>query len=334
MMDEIKQFLGSTPVITREAKDAARAQLLQAMREPLPQPARRRTFRIPRLAWRFGIAAVAASALLVGYGVVGGDDQSAAYADVKELGERAAKAAERGPDDAYTRTPSPGQWLYVKESIAPLLAEPRPEVDRDRRETLETWYSLDGKQMAIDDGVGKLAIEEVNTGLKSADLAQEPVTPDAVLAKVKASVAATPASPFEQGRGMPEQERAFHTISTLMGGQPLTPQVRAALFRALPKIDGVSVKQDAVDAAGRHGVAFAYTGSRERSEIIVDANDYRFLGLYGENLADQPFPNEGGLAAPALPSGTAGTVKAGAPLMWSAQLETKVVDKPGTRPQQ
>ncbi|MEV0202251.1 hypothetical protein [Nonomuraea sp. NPDC050691] len=130
-----------------------------------------------------------------------------------------------------------------------------------------------------------------------------------------------------------EQERAFQTISTLMGGQPLTPQVRAALFRALPMIDGVSVKQDAVDAAGRHGVAFAYTGTRERSEIIVDAEDYRFLGLYGENLADRPFPEEAGAAA-SLPSGADGTVKAGAPLVWSAQLETKVVDKPGARPQQ
>ncbi|GAA2311513.1 hypothetical protein GCM10010149_72760 [Nonomuraea roseoviolacea subsp. roseoviolacea] len=330
-MDEIKQFLGSTPVITREAKDAARAQLQRAMRDPLPQPARRRTFRLPRLAWRFGIAAVAASALLVGYGVVRGDDRSVAYADVRELGERAAEAAERHSDDAYTRTPSPGQWLYVKESIAPLLAEPRPEVDRDRRETLELWYSLDGRQVAMDDGAGKLVIEEVSTGLKAADLAREPVTPDGVLAKVKAAVAATPASPFDQGRS--EQERAFQTISTLMGGQPLTPPVRAALFRALPKIDGVSVKQDAVDAAGRHGVAFAYTGVRERFEIIVGAEDYRFLGVYGENVADHPFPGEGGPAAPPDVMKLAGTVKAGAPLVWSAQLETKVVDKPGHLPQ-
>ncbi|NUW30308.1 CU044_5270 family protein [Nonomuraea sp. SMC257] len=332
MMDEIKQFLGTTPVITREAKDAARAQLMRAMREPLPRPARRRTFRIPRLAWRFGIATVAASALLVGYGMVRGDDRSTAYADVRELGERAAKAAERDHDEAYTRTPSPGQWLYVKESLAPLIAEPRPEVDLDKRETLELWYSLDGERLAMDDGTGKIIIEKVGTGLKGADLAQEPVTPDAVLAKVRASVAATPASPFEMG--MPEQERAFQTISTLMGGQPLTPQVRAALFRALPKIDGVSVKQDAVDAAGRHGVAFAYTGVRERFEIIVGAEDYRFLGVYGENVADHPFPGEGGPAAPPEVMKLAGTVKAGAPLVWSAHLETKVVDKPGTRPQQ
>ncbi|GAA3652379.1 hypothetical protein GCM10022224_014090 [Nonomuraea antimicrobica] len=332
MMDEIKQFLGATPVITSEARETARARLLREMHEPAPAPVRRRTLRIPRLTWQLGVATVAAAALVVGFGVLRGDDRSAALASVKDLGERAARTAEHDPDAAYKRTPTSGQWLYVKETIAPLLAEPRPEVDRDRRETLETWHSLDGKQMAIDDGAGKLVIEEVTTGLTGADLAKAPVTPDAVLAKIKASVAATPASPFDQGASEPE--RTFKTIGTLMGGQALTPEVRAALFRALPMVEGVSVKQDAVDAAGRHGVAFAYTGAEERSEIIVDAEDYRFLGRYGENLADRPFPSQGVVTpAPTSPSEQTGTVKAGAPLVWSAQLETEVVGKPGERAQ-
>ncbi|MEU7895597.1 hypothetical protein AB0B45_22420 [Nonomuraea sp. NPDC049152] len=111
-----------------------------------------------------------------------------------------------------------------------------------------------------------------------------------------------------------------HAILRLMGGQALVPEVRVALFRALPMIEGVSVKPDAVDAAGRHGVAFVYTGDWERFEIIVSSEDYRFLGTYGESVADRTFPSE-----------KVGTVKAGTPLVWSAQLETKVVDKPGLR---
>jgi hypothetical protein len=98
-------------------------------------------------------------------------------------------------------------------------------------------------------------------------------------------------------------------------------EVRAALYRALPLIGGVTVRQDAVDAAGRHGVAFAYTGTWQRSEIIVSTDDYRFLGTYGEAVADRTFPSE-----------KVGTVRAGTPLAWTAYLESGVVDRPGVRP--
>lgn len=37
-MDEIKNFRSSTPVITRDAENAARVRLLEAMREPTPAP--------------------------------------------------------------------------------------------------------------------------------------------------------------------------------------------------------------------------------------------------------------------------------------------------------
>ncbi|MER6943667.1 CU044_5270 family protein [Nonomuraea sp. NPDC000554] len=337
MMDEFKQFLENTPVITREAKDAARTRLLRAMHEPIPAPVTRRTFRIPRLTWRLGMAAAAAAAVVVGFGVVLGDNPPAA-ASVQELGERAAQTAERDPYAANKGTPSTGQWMYVKESLAPLRAEPRPEVDLNKRETLELWYSLDGKKVAMDDGTGKMVTEAVSPGLTDADLAKAPVTPEEVLARIKRAVAEVPASPWNQNAS--EQERVFKTILDLMGGQPLASEVRAALFRALPKMEGVSVKQDAVDAAGRHGVAFAYTGAQERFEIIIDAGDYRFLGAYAENVADWQFPPAAkpgttvpqakpGTTAPPLPSGMTGTVKAGAPVLWSAQLETKVVGKPG-----
>ncbi|MEU4324728.1 CU044_5270 family protein [Nonomuraea dietziae] len=321
MMNEIKQFRASTPVITREAEDRARAALLLAMREPAPAPVRPRGRRMPRLAWRLVLAATAAVALVGGLNVVGGDDRPAtvAVADVQELGERAAKTAAADPYSGYKVTPSAGQWLYVKETIAPLLDEPRPEVDRDRRMDLETWHSLDGRQTALDDGKGKLVVHEVGPGITGADLAKSPVTPEESLSRIRAVIDGTPAGPFEEGAS--RQQRVFLAISQLMSEQALTPEVRAALFRALPMIEGVTVKQDAVDAAGRHGVAFAYTGEWQRSEIIVSSEDYRFLGTYGEAVADRTFPSE-----------KVGTVRAGTPLGWSAQLETRVVDRPGERP--
>ncbi|MBB3728938.1 CU044_5270 family protein [Nonomuraea dietziae] len=320
-MNEIKQFRSATPVITREAEDAARARLLRAMHEPAPEPVRRRAPRVPRLAWRLVVAGAAAVALVAGLEVVQSDGRpdTVAVANVQELGERAAKSVEGDPHDpyaAYKRTPSPGQWLYVKETIAPLLNEPHPEVDRDSRMTRETWQSLDGKQTALDDGEGKLIIEEARPDITAADLAKSPVTPEESLARIEAVVDATPASPFDDGAS--RQQRVFQAISQLMREQALTPEVRAALFRALPMVEGVTVKQDAVDATGRHGVAFAYTGQWERSEIVLSSDDYRFLGTYREAIADRTLETI--------------TVKAGTPLSWTAQLETKLVDKPGHRP--
>ncbi|MFI7640705.1 CU044_5270 family protein [Nonomuraea sp. NPDC049400] len=318
-MDEFTRFLENTPAISGDAKEAARTRLLLAMREPSPTPpAIAPVRRKPRLAWRLALAASVALAIGAGSWMVRGADQPATIpvSGVRDLGDKAARSAETDP---YKITPSPGRWLYVKQTIAPLRKEPEPEVDRDKRVTLETWHSLDGKQTALDDGRGKLVIHEAGPGITGADLARAPVTPEQMIARIGASVDATPATEFDDADATRE-ERIFQTVSRLLRDQPLVADVRAALFRALPAIQGVSVKQDAIDAAGRHGVAFVYTGASERYEIIVSAQDYRFLGTYGESVAERTFD---------LPGGATRTVKAGTPLVWTARMTAKVVDKPG-----
>lgn len=326
-MDEFGQFLDATPAITSGVKEAARTRLLQAVREPAPvppvpkpttpAPMRRR----PRLAWRLALAASVALAIGASALAVRGDEQPAttSVASVHELGD---KAARRAASDPYGTTPSPGRWLYVRQTIAPLREEPDPEVDRDKRMTLETWHSLDGKQTALDDGRGRLAIHKVGPGITGADLAEAPVTPEQMIARIGASIDATPVSEFDDADAT-RQERVFRTISQLLRDQPLIAEVRAALFRALPTIQGVVVRQGAIDAAGRHGTAFGYTGSSARYEIIVSAQDYRFLGTYEESVADRTFDR---------PGGATHTVKAGTPLEWSARLTAGIVGKPGDRP--
>ncbi|MFI6740453.1 CU044_5270 family protein [Nonomuraea sp. NPDC050451] len=312
-MDEIKNFRGSTPTITRQAEDAARARLLRAMSEPAPAPRRWRT---PRPVWSMALAASLAVAVGVGVALTRDDDRPAftPVASVQELSERAARAAETDP---YKTVPSPGKWLYVKESIAPLRAEPAPEVDRDRRITLELWNSVDGRQTALDDGKGRLAIHESGPGVTAADLAEEPVTPERTLARIKAAVAAT----SEPGADQPAEQRIVETIAQVMSEQAVERKVRAALFRALPMVQGVSVRQDAVDAAGRHGIALVYTGPWERFELILSPEDYRFLGTYGETVATRTYT-----------AGQPREVKAGTPVVWTARLEAGIVDKPGERP--
>lgn len=321
-MDEIRQFRGSTPVITPEAENAARARLLLAMREPTPASASAsvKRWRMPRLAWRLAIAAAAAVAVVGGVTVVRGTDRPAtiAVASVQDLGERAAESV------LGEVVPSPGQWLYVKTSLGAQISPPRPELDPVKRETVDRWFSLDGKQLAEPDETGKLVFveldefEEPGPVITGRDLAQGPVTPEGVLAKVTEVVEKTPESPFDDGAS--RQQLVFEKILELMSGEPLAPEVRAALFRALPMIEGVTLKQDAVDAAGRKGVAFAFTGRWERLEIILNAEDFGFLGTYAEMVVDRT-----------LEHGSVGLVKAGSITGWSAQLETKVVDKPGLR---
>jgi hypothetical protein len=211
-------------------------------------------------------------------------------ANAQELGERAARAAATDP---YKTVPSPGKWLYVKQTIAPLREEPAPEVDRDRRTTLDLWHSVDGKQTALDDGKGKLVIHETGPGSTAADLAKAPVTPEQMLARIRAAIAETSASEPGGADGKPDEQRIVETISRLMSEQVLDQEVRAALFRALPMIPEVSVKQDAVDAAGRHGIAFAYTGPLERFEIILSPKNYGYLGTYGETVATRTFSPPG-----------------------------------------
>ncbi|GAA2786558.1 hypothetical protein [Nonomuraea dietziae] len=111
-MNEIKQFRSATPVITREAEDAARARPAagDARACPRARTAARATRAAPRVAARGRRRA--AVALVAGLEVVQSDGRpdTVAVANVQELGERAAKSVEGDPHDpyaAYKRTLRP-----------------------------------------------------------------------------------------------------------------------------------------------------------------------------------------------------------------------------------
>ena len=111
----------------------------------------------------------------------------------------------------------------------------------------------------------------------------------------------------------------------------MPPDVRAALYQALAKIPGVTVVQDATDAAGRRGVALARAAAIEgpgssgwlRLEIILDSNTYRYLGARHVVTRDHFTPNVG-------PRGTWN--RKGQVLVSRAQLALAVVDAPCQRP--
>ncbi|MET8684312.1 CU044_5270 family protein [Streptomyces sp. NPDC004732] len=114
--------------------------------------------------------------------------------------------------------------------------------------------------------------------------------------------------------GESKDQNAFVLVGDLVGGL-MPPKQAAALYLAASKIPGVEVRQDAVDAAGRHGVAITRENDGERQELIFDKETKQFLG-------------ERQVAAEDLPTG----FKEGTVTGHSAVLERVVVDKAGRRP--
>ncbi|GAA4362390.1 hypothetical protein GCM10023088_03990 [Actinomadura verrucosospora] len=80
----------------------------------------------------------------------------------------------------------------------------------------------------------------------------------------------------DQGEG-DRGDRQWAAASDLID-RPAPPRVRAALYRAIAEIPGVRLRDDGVDAAGRHGVAVTRTRDGVRDELVFDRASHRFLG--------------------------------------------------------
>ncbi|MGW1108474.1 CU044_5270 family protein [Streptomyces sp. NPDC002540] len=129
-----------------------------------------------------------------------------------------------------------------------------------------------------------------------------PTDPDALLKKV-----------YDETKGAgpgPDQE-AFVTIGDLLREQLAPPKVSAALYKAAAKIPGVTVVNDAVDAAGRRGVAVARVHDGERTEWLFDKHSLEFLGERSVMIKDTPWAKAGQITAT------------------TAVLSRSVTDKPG-----
>jgi hypothetical protein len=310
-MNAIKEFRRDTPAMTDEAAAAARARLMTAIHEP-GTARKQATTGARRLGWRVAVAA--ALALVVGGTVVTLRDQPgmAPVAGVAELGESAAHAAENDP----TPAPDPAQWLYTKKLQ---LTGVEGDVDRDQHDTLERWTSVDGKRSAWYQG-GKLMFQG-SAMTNPAELAKPPVTPAGVIARIKAAILDEDRRGPQELNGHVPPAILFMEINQLMTEQWLAPDVRAALFRALPTIKGITVTQDVPVADGRRGVAFSLTDAEARSYLILDPETFRYLGTNSTRLKDRTYE---------WADGSKETFKAGT-VGLTAQLEARIVDQPGQR---
>lgn len=102
-------------------------------------------------------------------------------------------------------------------------------------------------------------------------LASLPTDPDALLARLYKE-----ARPVE---GQSRDQAVFSLIGDLIGAV-MPPANAAAFYRAAAKLPGVREVPDAVDAAGRHGIAITLddTGFATRDEWIFDKQTLALLG--------------------------------------------------------
>ncbi|MFF4588825.1 CU044_5270 family protein [Streptomyces sp. NPDC001388] len=139
-------------------------------------------------------------------------------------------------------------------------------------------------------------------------LASLPTDPGALLKKLYAQ---TPVS-----EGEDRDQAVFSRIGELVREQIMPPATAAAFYQATARIPGVTEVDDAVDAAGRHGIAIAREDTRLglRTEWIFDPDTLGYLGERSVLTRDSAM-------------GEAGTV-----FDTRAVLERAVVDKKGQEP--
>ncbi|MFB7358572.1 CU044_5270 family protein [Streptomyces gardneri] len=210
----------------------------------------------------------------------------------------AAKPARTVRDDQYIHVSSTVAWSSQSDAD--------PVMRLDTPHSREVWLSVDGSKPgllrergeeiplagALDkDGRPVDPVGNPHPTLNSPTyryLESLPTDPDALLKKIYDET---------KGQGPGPDQEAFVTIGDLLREQLAPPKVSAALYKAAARIPGVTVVDDAVDAAGRHGVAVARVHAGERTEWIFDRKSLEFLGERGVMVEDKHWGKSGQVTA-------------------------------------
>ncbi|TDD06568.1 hypothetical protein E1294_48800 [Nonomuraea diastatica] len=214
-------------------------------------------------------------------------------ADAKALLTLAARAAAGRPDTApvrgqYVHTKTLAQHsLYTKDKSGRTLYT-KVLVSEERWEAADVgkpWLSRRQNLSATgpaprkywDRGVEDIVSEPGACPGRPAyaRLAAWPTDPAQVRAKI---VADTGEGPL----------RIWRSLQALVRESVIRPSLGAALYQVAAGLDGIVLIDDAVDAAGRPGLAVAMDeGDGTRSELIFDRTTYRYLGERTVNTRDR-----------------------------------------------
>ncbi|MGW1722453.1 CU044_5270 family protein [Streptomyces sp. NPDC002306] len=306
----------------------------QAERTATAATAPTRRLRLPRPAIALpAMAAVLAAAVVTGIVTSGGGEDgglatgpamttrigTATTSGVPQLLDQISLAAA----DTSHPVVKPGQYIYIESKAADTFVrtdDDKSTVASHVVHLRQVWKSPDGtKGWLIDPAVNdsaegetlSLPDEQGNTpqaflNNPSYDYLTKLTTdPDELLAKIYKET---------KGHGNSPDQEAFTTIGDLLGESYPPAELYSALFKAAEKIPGVVVVQDAVDAAGRHGVAVARLDetSGEREEWIFDRKTHVYLGERSVQIREN--------------SGEDALIKPGTVTFTSAILNRAVVD--------
>ncbi|MFE1890877.1 CU044_5270 family protein [Streptomyces microflavus] len=250
-------------------------------------------------------ASVAVLSLGSGSPAAPGKVPPASAASVQLL-ERAALVAAATPQTKARA----GQYTYIKMvGHTSVLSETKTgEMALLRQdEGMEQWTAVDGSAQTLQRRNGSDAVLPGTPGQGNLNsptynlLDGLPTDPEALLKHISDDAEENHGAGSESTTG--PHQRAFVTIGDLLrtGGTP--PDTTVALYRAAALIPGVDIVPDAVDAAGRHGVAVARTHDGERIEWIFDESTVRLLDERTVLVEDNAWGKAAPLSPP-LPSST------------------------------
>jgi hypothetical protein len=267
--------------------DRLRDRVVSAIAEP------RQRVRLPRFGWRVATAGglgLALAAGLIAVQTVGvGDRPPAANAEAAAILQSAAQTAGRQPE----MVPRADQFVFTdRKMLLDVTDAGGATLRKDQPGRVLTWLSVDGTatgrsryQMPnthgwqetrlpgcrdgrltwVPDGVDPTKACTPDPGY----LGDLPTDADAMLRYLYA---------HNDGPSTPDTE-AFFTAGKLILQNYVPPRSMAAIFNALAKIPGTTVVRDAVDAAGRRGVAVGIKVSNARTEqLIFDRRTFAYLG--------------------------------------------------------
>ncbi|MGW1965073.1 CU044_5270 family protein [Streptomyces sp. NPDC001935] len=184
------------------------------------------------------------------------------------------------------------QFVYVRSLTVSNKGTFEGPVELGAPHTVETWTSQDprprktlgwmresGKDAVMpDETIPIESTDAVPAGIDHPTytwLASLPTDPDALLSRLRHDVRV-----FD---GESREQAVFSLIGDLLSETLMPPRNTAALYKAAAKIPGVKEIPDAVDVAGRHGIAITREdpSSATRDEWIFDKHSLAFLGARG-----------------------------------------------------
>ncbi|MFI9819786.1 CU044_5270 family protein [Streptomyces sp. NPDC052013] len=282
--------------------------------EEHPAPAARRRLRPVLAAAAVAAAAAVTLVFLPSSGEQGANAQPPSRATVALL-EDIALAAEHRRDLGDIRD---DQYVYVDSKVSYARYEEGERTKIAPLHRLESWHSVDGTRPGLlrETGRGEWSSEpdaqrgelgyEVTTNYRH--LSTLPTDPDEMYEWLRRTA--------PEYSGQETDQAMFVLAADLIRDAIVPPEQSAALYRAVARIPGVTIVDNAVDAAGREGVAITREDpdNPTRDEWIFDRKTFEFLGERSVAVEDHS------------------DVKAGTVTSNTAVLRRDVVDKAGQRP--